>query len=351
MNYTPEQDDFFDIILSTRVRLARNLRDIPFPSAMNDTSRTAAAKQIQDALAGQTPAGTFRATEISSLSRIQTVALVEQHLISPEFIDPLPGRVLMRNEDDTITAMLNEEDHLRLQVLLPGFCLQQAYNRAGELDRFLESRLPFAFDDEFGYLTQCPTNLGTGMRASLMMHLPAMQENGMMQRIAANLSKLGLTLRGIYGEGSKPKGAIYQLSNQVTLGLSERSAIDNLNNIARQLIAQERAARASLMKNEKAQDVVLRALGLMKNARLLPNDEFMTLLSQIRVGIAEHWITGITQQELNALMLQVQPATISITEDKKLEPTQRDHIRAAKVRAVLRNAEECEPAETESDEE
>ena len=181
------------------------------------------------------------------------------------------------------------------------------------------------------------------MRASLMVHLPAMQENGMMQRMAANLSKLGLTLRGIYGEGSEPKGAIYQLSNQVTLGLSERSAIDNLNNIARQLAAQERSVRSSLMKNEKIQDVVLRSLGLLKNARLLSNEEFMVLLSQVRVGVAENWITGVSQQELNLLMQQVQPATISITEDRPLEPTERDHLRAARVRAVLRNAIECEP--------
>ena len=343
MQYNPEQDVFSDIILSTRVRLARNLREIPFPAAMNDEMRIAASKQMQTALEGQTPAGVFHATEISALSKVQAVALVEQHIMSPEFIEPLPGRMLMYNEDRSVSAMLNEEDHLRLQILLPGFCLQKAYDRAEELDQFLEKRLPFAFDDEFGYLTQCPTNLGTGMRASLMVHLPAMQENGMMQRMAANLSKLGLTLRGIYGEGSEPKGAIYQLSNQVTLGLSERSAIDNLNNIARQLAAQERSVRSSLMKNEKIQDVVLRSLGLLKNARLLSNEEFMVLLSQVRVGVAENWITGVSQQELNLLMQQVQPATISIKEDRPLEPTERDHLRAARVRAVLRNAIECEP--------
>lgn len=347
MRYNPEEDAFSDIILSTRIRLARNLRGIPFPAVMDDAMRCAAAKQICAVLEGQTPAGVLHAGEISSLSRIQAVALVEQHLISPEFTDPLPGRVLIRSEDDSFSAMLNEEDHLRLQVLMPGFCLQEAYDRAEEMDQFLENRLPFAFDDEFGYLTQCPTNLGTGMRASLMMHLPAMQENGMMQRIAANLSKLGLTLRGIYGEGSEPKGAIYQLSNQVTLGLSEHSAIDNLNNIARQLIAQERAARASLMKSEKVQDVVLRSLGLLKNARLLSNDEFMVLLSQVRVGVAEQWIAGVSQQELNRLMQQVQPASISIGEGKALEPAQRDRLRAAKVRAALHKAEECEPAAEE----
>ena len=166
--------------------------------------------------------------------------------------------------------------------------------------------------------------------------------------MAANLSKLGLTLRGIYGEGSEPKGAIYQLSNQVTLGLSEHSAIDNLDNIARQLVAQERATRTEMMKNERMQDVVLRSLGLMKNARLLSNDEFMVLLSQVRVGVAEHWITGISQQELNLLMKQVQPATISIEEGKVLEASQRDHIRAARVRAALHGAGECEPAPTEN---
>ena len=347
MKYNPEEDVFSDIILSTRVRLARNLRTMPFPAVMDDAARSSVAKQICAAMKGQTPAGVWRAAEISALGKIQAIALVEQHLISPEFTDPLPGRVLMRNEDDSVSAMLNEEDHLRLQVLLPGFCLQQAYDRAEEMDRFLENRLPFAFDDEFGYLTQCPTNLGTGMRASLMMHLPAMQENGMMQRMGANLSKLGLTLRGIYGEGSKPKGAIYQLSNQVTLGLSERSAIENLNNIARQLAAQERTTRASLMKSEKMQDIVLRSLGLLKNARLLSNDEFMVLLSQVRVGVAEKWISGVSQQELNRLMQQVQPATISISEGRTLESAERDRIRAAKVRAALHAAEECEPAAEE----
>ena len=320
-----------DVVISTRVRLARNLPRMPFPSCMNTEQKRQAAEAIQNAL----PEGIFRIVDMHALPHITALSLVERHLISPEFSKGEEGSVLCLSEDEGVSLMINEEDHLRIQVMQAGLDLDQAYQTADELDTALDSRLHFAFDDRLGYLTQCPTNLGTGMRASLMLHLPALQEGGAIQQLANTVSKLGLTIRGLYGEGSKPEGAIYQLSNQVTLGISESAAIENLKGIASQIIREERAGREELCRNPHFEDRIWRSLGILRTARLLRGDEFMSLISNLRVGVSLNMIEGIPLDLISGLIGDAQPATIMAASGKEMEPAERDAARAALVRARL----------------
>lgn len=324
-----------DVIISTRIRLARNLRTYPFPSRMNAEARERVMEDVRKAIENSSIANQFVFRNLKEISQTERVSLVERHLVSPEFISRPEGRAVLLTKDESVSIMINEEDHLRIQVMCEGFNFEGALQMADRLDTLLNESLNFAFDDKLGYLTQCPTNLGTGMRASLMLHLPALQENGTINRIAANLSKLGLTMRGTYGESSRSVGALYQLSNQVTLGLSEQEAIDNLKSIAMQLMKQERAARSELVKNLETQDSISRSVGLLRSAKLLSNDEFMKLISNVRLGISTGLIEHLSLETINALMVRVQPATIQLPEGKALPAAQRDSLRANLVREAL----------------
>lgn len=319
-----------DVIISTRIRLARNLKGYPFPCRLDAAQRRQIAEKVKDAMihSNSVIADSFHYIDMAELSEEEAVSLVERHLVSPEFASDRSGRYLLLTEDESISIMLGEEDHIRIQVMNEGMNLDGAYGTADKLDTLLDNALCFAFHDTLGYLTQCPTNLGTGMRASVMLHLPALQHSKAISRIASNLAKLGLTLRGTYGEGTEPQGALYQLSNQVTLGLSEQAALDNLKNIAMQLVAQERAARETLAQNIETLDVISRSLGILKSARLLSCDECMRLLSNIRLGIAAGEIKDISLDTVNALMTETQPGTLMKTAGKRLTPEQRDMMRA-----------------------
>ncbi len=322
-----------DVVISTRVRLARNLTGVPFPASMNPEQKQSVVEAVCAAL--QPVEETFQLADMGKLSPRDALSLVERHLISPEFARSGAGSALLLTEDEGTALMVNEEDHLRLQVMRPGLDLDGAYEQADRLDTVLDETLHFAFDQRLGYLTQCPTNLGTGMRASLMLHLPALQERGAIQQLAVTVSKLGLTIRGMYGEGTKPQGAIYQLSNQVTLGISEREAIDNLKGIAAQIIREERAGREQWKQNPHFEDMVWRSLGLLRTARLLTGDEFMALMSNLRVGVAMGVIPGIPLETAGALINDVQPATLMAAAGRDMEPAERDALRARIVRERL----------------
>ena len=326
-----------DAVISTRIRLARNLRGYPFPCKLSQNQMAEVTSFIRDRILQSNSAlvKEFVYVDMAQLSKIQAVSLVERHLVSPEFISDRAGRGLLITKDESISIMINEEDHLRVQVMAQGLNLDAAYDLAAKLDTLLDEVLSFAFDDHLGYLTQCPTNLGTGMRASLMLHLPALQESGAMQRISNNLSKIGLTIRGIYGEGTEPKGAVYQLSNQVTLGLSERAAIDNLKDIALQLLQQERGLRDSMVSSDEFQDMIWRSMGILKTARLLSNEEFMKLISNVRLGISSKILDHITLDVINRLMVEAQPATLMQGQEKELTPQERDKLRAKLVQQAL----------------
>lgn len=326
-----------DTVISTRIRLARNLSDYPFPVRLDAEGKKEVAEKIYKAAkeSGDEQISSLMFMDMSTLTKEQAVSLAETHLISPEFASDTEGRYLLLSKDDCISIMINEEDHLRIQILKPGFCLKEAYEQADKIDTVLDKALKFAFSKKLGFLTQCPTNLGTGLRASVMLHLPALQSRHAMDRISVNLAKLGLVLRGTYGEGSAAKGALYQLSNQVTLGITEKTALENLQNITMQLVSQERESRRAMKENLELLDTIDRSLGLIKSARLLSGDECMKLLSNIRLGIALGEIKDISYDTINELMITLQPATLMVMAQKTLSPQERDVKRAEKIREKL----------------
>ena len=322
-----------EVVVSTRVRLARNLSDFPFPVRMSEKEKlelcekvSKVAKEIMD----------FDRIDMRNLTKTQSVSLVEQHLISPEFVSQPVGKTLLLSKDKTVSIMLNEEDHIRLQVIKSGLCLSEAYELADEIDTKLSKKLNFAFSQKLGYLTQCPTNLGTGMRASVMLHLPALQKSRAVSRIASNLSKLGLTIRGIYGESTEPEGAMYQLSNQVSLGISEQSAIDNLKNIASQLATQEIKARDRILSDIEIVDTICRCLGILKTARIMNHSEAMKLLSNVRLGVAHNILQTLSLDSIDKLMCDIQPASVlQRYSTEELTVQQRDIKRADYLREKL----------------
>ncbi|MBQ2781197.1 MAG: protein arginine kinase [Clostridia bacterium] len=323
-----------DVVLSTRIRLARNLNGLPFPAYMTVEQKESVVQKVRAALP-QSPKLTL--LELRNTQRIDALSMVERHLISPDFSRCADGTAVVLSDDESVSIMLCEEDHLRLQIMRPGLQLTEAFAAADELDTQLDEQLHFAFDDRLGYLTQCPTNLGNGMRASLMLHLPALEESGSIRQLANTVSKLGLTIRGCYGEGSRSEGHIYQLSNQVTLGITEQEAMDNLQNFAMQIVREERAARRKLAQNTRYQDNIWRALGILRYARSLSHQELLELTSHLRVGLSTEVLKGVafTGDDLNALINDTQPATMMMLARQELEPVERDTARAATVRERL----------------
>jgi protein arginine kinase len=325
------------VVISTRIRLARNLKDFPFPCRLSEQGSQKVIEKVKNALKNSNSpiASEFSFIKMEALTPQQSVSLVEKRLVSPEFISNTNGRALLLSKDEKLSIMINEEDHIRLQVITDGLSLEQAYDTADKLDTLLDENLDFAFDEKLGYLTQCPTNLGTGMRASVMLHLPALERSRAISRIAGNLSKLGLTIRGAYGEGTEPKGSLYQLSNQVTLGISEKAAIENLKNITEQLIAQESQARERLCSSIEIRDAVSRSLGLLKTALVMTHDEALKLLSNVRLGIVSGQIENISTETIDKLMIAVEPATLTVNSKRNLSANERDTERAEMLRKAF----------------
>ena len=325
------EGDHNDIVISTRIRIARNLADYPFPVRLDNKSKIEVNEKIRDALDGKE---NLTYTELKTLTRSQIVSLAERHLISPEFASNSDARALLMSDNEDISIMLCEEDHIRIQVMKSGLALKEAYELADKIDTEINQSLKYAFDEKLGYLTQCPANLGTGMRASVMLHLPALTAKGQIGSLASTVSKLVLTIRGADGEGMSAMGDLYQLSNQVSLGISEKSAIDNLKTITLQLAAQERAAREEASKSIETEDAVFRAYGILKSARILSTKEFMSLISKVRLGA----VLGMIKTDLktiNELMVSMQPATINAFVGKTLSLEERDVERAKIVRERL----------------
>ena len=320
-----------EVVVSTRIRLARNLADVSFPSRMTVTQKRELADKVSEIAKGIMD---FDRIDMENLSSVQALSLVEQHLISPEFIKNTEGKKLLLSKDKTVSIMLNEEDHIRLQVIMPSLMLKEAYEIANDIDNKLSFKLSFAFSEKFGYLTQCPTNLGTGMRASVMLHLPALVKSRIIPKISDNLSKLGLTIRGIYGESSEPVGALYQLSNQVSLGISESAAVENLENISSQLVSQEIKARDRILSDIEVVDTICRSLGILKSARIISSKEATNLLSNVRLGVAHKVVDSLSLDNLDKLMCDIQPASV-MQKFSQITPQERDIKRADYLREKL----------------
>lgn len=321
------------IVLSTRVRLARNSADFPFPVRLGAKEKEQVCLTVKEALDGCED-GKLRYINMSSLTPSEAVSLAEKHFISPEFAYDRDGRALVLSENEDVSIMLCEEDHVRIQVIFPGLALNEAYEKADKIDSLLEKKLNYAYKEPIGYLTQCPTNLGTGMRASVLLHLPALTGKGAMRRLSATVAKLGLTLRGSFGESNDGTGDIYQLSNQVTLGISESAALQNLSSIAMQIVTQEKQARALLVKDEDFIDKIYRSWGILRSAYKLTAQELMSLISYVSVGACEG-IIDVPCDRLITAVIELQPASLSVAENKKLTQSQRDILRAQKVKEML----------------
>lgn len=331
-----------DVVLSTRIRLARNLKRFAFGDKCSLEDKLEICKNARDAVfvSNSVLAAEFNYYELNRLDENELISFAEKHLVSPEFISNTEGKALLISKDESIAIMINEEDHIRIQIIKEGLCLKEAFETADRVDSLLNEHLDFAYDEEFGYLTCCPTNLGTGMRASVMLHLPAMGEQGLISRIGANLSKLGMTIRGSYGEGSRVYGSLYQLSNQITLGLSELSALDNLLSVIIPIISEERKLREIIKTDISLQDKILRSAGLLKSARLFTSGELTDLISNIRLGVTTGIITGIDFDTLNELQVVSQPATLMCKNGKNLSQDERNIIRATMAREYCKNIEE-----------
>lgn len=327
-----------DIVLSSRVRLARNLESTQYPSQFSNEE----AKHILDLFEQQftdqslQEIGRFLLVKMDDAQLLEKRVLVEKHLISPNLTEsPFGGCLLSENEE--VSVMLNEEDHIRIQCLFPGFQLANALNAANFVDDWIEEKVDYAFSEQRGYLTSCPTNVGTGLRASVMMHLPALVLTRQINRIIPAINQLGLVVRGIYGEGSEALGNIFQISNQITLGKSEEDIVEDLNSVVAQLIEEERSARNALYQTSKIQleDRVFRAYGVLSNCRMIESKETARCLSDVRLGIDLGIINGISSSILNELMILTQPGFLQQYAGGALKPDERDIRRAALIRERL----------------
>ncbi len=296
-----------DIVLSSRVRLARNIEEIPFGRNMTADDRNRVIKMCQNVLPD------LKFINLKNMQRIERLALSECHLISPEIAASAENCGILTNDACNLCIMLCEEDHIRIQSMHQGFDLDTCLKSANEIDDRLDSALPIAFDSDFGYLTCCPTNTGTGLRASVMVHLPALTESGRITALIQSLAKSGITVRGIYGEGSQALGNIYQISNQITMGISEHDTIDMLSRAVTEIIQKERTLSQTIYENNKyvIEDKVMRSKGILQNARIMTSNEAMNLLSDVRWGINLGIIKDINLETLSEAMHNTLPANIA----------------------------------------
>ncbi len=326
-----------DVVLSTRVRLARNVAEVPFTHRATETDHERTIEVARWALAdsGYLDSGKFLSNE--ELAEPQGQYLIERHLASPDFVASKAKRGLYVSNDETTSLMVNEEDHLRFQVMASGLDFPEAFTAAAALDEKLERQLQYAFSGEFGFLTACPTNLGTGMRASVLAHLPALVITREIEKVLRGAMHIGLAVRGLYGEGSETKGNFFQISNQKTVGQTEWEIIETIADISRQVITYERKAREYLMKKLRVEveDKVFRSLGLLKGARVLSSDEAINLIAGLRLGVALGIINEVNLEQVTRLMILVRPANLQAMLGEKLSAAERDERRATFVRETL----------------
>lgn len=322
-----------DVVVSTRIRLARNLAELPFPSRMARLEDVESVHKL--ARKSLLKSSGFKYQRLSDMSEISKRALIERNIISPDLARSSTGG-LITSDDESISVMIMEEDHYRLQSLKSGLALKNAYSEADLLDNMLAEDVDYAFDEELGFLTSCPTNVGTGLRASLMLHLPALTAAKGMQRIISMVGKIGMTVRGAFGEGSAAAGSFYQISNQITLGVTEKEILSRLLSTANKVIDFERNTRRELYRNLgiALEDRVWRAVGVLKNARRMSDSEAQKLISDVAFGSSLGIVQGLSASSLYKVMMDTRPAIIAEkTEDPQTQ--HRDIVRANVLREVF----------------
>jgi protein arginine kinase len=339
MSWINENGPIKDVVLSSRTRLARNVARYPFPAAMQEKQAKEIAEKVRKSIQdGKSRLNTdFAFLYMKDVPVIERQILVEKHLASQDLMQNYEVSAMALDSAEKVTVMVNEEDHIRMQCILPGFQLNKAWEILDRVDDVVESEVDYAFDKNFGYLTSCPTNVGTGLRSSVMMHLPALTANNQMNAILQTISKIGLTARGIYGEGTEALGNMYQISNQITLGPSEEDIINNLTIACRQIIEKERMARKAFLKVSGIQfeDALWRSFGILCNARVLELKEFMALISQVRLGISMGILPNMEVEALDSLMTAGQPAGIVKRAGRRLDELEINITRADVIRETM----------------
>lgn len=320
-----------NIILSSRVRLARNVDGVPFKGINSAPIATRALNALREQ-------GSYMMHSINSLTGLEQTRLVERHLISKELID-CQGSAIIR-DDNKVSVMVGEEDHIREQCILPGLHLREAYAELREIDRAIGKEFKFAFNPSFGYLTSCLTNIGTGMRASVMMFLPALALTDSIGRCIGGITRLNMAVRGVYGEGSKAEGYVYQISNQKTLGISENDIVASVENVATHMVESELKAREALMQvdPEGLRDKILRSYGIICNCYTMSKSEFMELIAFVKLGVYYNILSCSDHAALEKIITDVQPASLCLGQGRRLDVGERDKVRAsicAKIQQIV----------------
>lgn len=328
-----------DVVISSRIRLARNLVKFPFPHWADKKQGEDLLKEIEAAVNKDENLKNTTVFRMDELDSVDKQFLVERHLMSLEHAQKPDNKAVIIDDDEVISIMVNEEDHLRAQVMQSGFNIFEAWKIINKIDDSFSRSLPFAFLPEWGYLTACPTNTGTGMRGSVMLHLPALVMTRQINRVLAAISKLSFTTRGLFGEGTQATGNFFQISNQVALGHSEDEIIENINGLIRQIIEQENQAREALLSKNRAlvEDRVNRSFGILKSAYIISSDETIELLSMVRLGCDLGIVNKcLDRRSINELFITTQPGHLQKIENKKLSSQERDIKRAELIRNKLK---------------
>ncbi|SHI01621.1 protein arginine kinase [Clostridium grantii] len=314
-NWINTQSD--NIVLSSRIRLARNLKGIPFPNMLKEEKGKDIVAKIEEAFYNNITEKKYLTYYLWHNNDLMNTAFLEKHLISNNLLKNKEMAAFIMDDLETMSIMINEEDHIRLQSITSGLNLEEAYNYIDKIDDFLEENLDYAFSEELGYITSCPSNLGTGMRASVMIHLPTLTMTNEISGVINDLNQMGMTIRGLYGEGSKPFGNLYQVSNQITLGLKEDEIISKLTAVINGIINREIVCRKKLLKNKQNElkDKVYRSIGILKSAILLKEDECLNMLSDVRMGVEMGIINDISIVKLNKLAIDTQWAIMQSNND------------------------------------
>ena len=325
------------LVISSRVRLARNLQDVSFVRRASEAERRRIIEAVTSSCRNSRSTGEMTFFDASDLSQLQRQLLVERHLISPALAKGRGPRGVLVEPDEALSILVNEEDHLRVQSIASGFRVHEAWRAASQLERKLASELAYAYSEKWGYLTACPTNTGTGLRASIFVHLPGLVLTQEMDGVTRGIAQMGFTVRGLYGEGTDSAGNFYQVSNQITLGRSEGEIMAALEKVTAQLVACEENARDVLMRDAGVQieDKIWRACGILKHARLLTSREFMNFSSAIRLGIGLGILSNIDIRFLNEMMIRTRPAHLQYRAGQDIESRERDAIRAEMVRRQM----------------
>lgn len=327
-----------EIVLSSRIRLARNLKETPFPNRLDVDGGREIVKLVEDAIGSFSESEeNFKRLHLWDIDKITNEAYLQKHVISSKLVANCDKAAFIIDKEETVSVMINEEDHIRIQCITAGLDLKSGYASADKIDNLLEEKLDYAFNEKLGYLTACPTNIGTGLRGSVMIHLPVLTMNNEMNGISNAVTQVGMTIRGLYGEGSQALGNIYQISNQITLGLTEEEILNNLLAVVNQIVNKENISRERILKKYKyeLEDKIQRSLGILKSAVLLNGKECLELLSKVRMGVEMGIIKNVSKVILNSLIEEVQSGVLQKNYGQQLSERERHFKRAEMVREKI----------------